>query len=249
MAKCPPVIPSQVDFSLTPGPLTLAPPRRERWLDLLFVLGVTLWQPILTSTLHIFHPAEVLSANSGLRLLFAVLAEAAGLAVLAYVLWKRRSGFAALTRSPQWTDVPLGIGICLLTWLVSGVVAVLVRLLWTQLTGHRPASVAVGQLLGIHLTRAWLLFLCVNPWFEELIVRGFLMTEVSALAGTGTAVLASTLVQVSYHLYQGVANAITVGVVFLCFSLYYARTRRLLPIILAHTLMDLLPLLCHAHAR
>jgi membrane protease YdiL (CAAX protease family) len=78
-------------------------------------------------------------------------------------------------------------------------------------------------------------------------VRGFLMTEVAALAGMPAAVVASTLVQTSYHLYQGVPNAIVVGSMFLVFSLYYAQTRRLLPVIVAHTLQDVLALAFYLH--
>ena len=41
--------------------------------------------------------------------------------------------------------------------------------------------------------------------------------------------MCSTLLQTSYHFYQGV---------FLVFSIYYARTNRITTIILAHLYMD-----------
>jgi membrane protease YdiL (CAAX protease family) len=83
-------------------------------------------------------------------------------------------------------------------------------------------------------------FFFLNPFFEELIVRGYLMTEVRELTGsTLPAILLSVAVQTSYHLYYGWTGALSLGFEFLVFSIYYARTRRLAPVIVAHELFDL----------
>jgi membrane protease YdiL (CAAX protease family) len=85
-----------------------------------------------------------------------------------------------------------------------------------------------------------LLFLILNPFCEELIVRGFLMTEVFSLTNSKTAaVIISVLFQTSYHLYQGVIPALLTGVVFLLFSLFYIKTGNLTSVIVAHLLLDL----------
>jgi membrane protease YdiL (CAAX protease family) len=60
------------------------------------------------------------------------------------------------------------------------------------------------------------------------------------------AVLTSTVIQASYHTYQGSWNLVQVVPTFPLFSIYYVRTRRLFPLIVAHTLMDYLPLLWYA---
>ena len=83
-------------------------------------------------------------------------------------------------------------------------------------------------------------FSLLNPFFEELIVRAYLMTEVSDL--TGSSVLAITIsvaVQFSYQLYYGWVGAISLSFLFLTFALYYARSRRILPVIVAHGLFDI----------
>lgn len=83
------------------------------------------------------------------------------------------------------------------------------------------------------------LVLCINPFFEELIVRAYLMTEVKRLTNRGmAAILVSTVVQTSYHFYQGGAAAIAHGATFLAFSFYYAKTNRIWPVILAHLYSD-----------
>lgn len=66
------------------------------------------------------------------------------------------------------------------------------------------------------------------------------MTEVMELTGSSTlAVALSVAVQFSYHLYYGWAGAIFLAFLFLIFSLYYDRTRRALPIIVAHGVFDI----------
>ena len=96
-----------------------------------------------------------------------------------------------------------------------------------------------------------LLFAVVNPFFEELIVRAFLISEATLLTGSsGLAVILSVLLQTSYHLYQGIPNAVGDGLVFLVFSVYYAKTRRLWPVIFAHLWLDLFAVIFYRlHAR
>jgi membrane protease YdiL (CAAX protease family) len=82
-------------------------------------------------------------------------------------------------------------------------------------------------------------FCLLNPFFEELVVRAYLMTEVTALTGsTIWAVILSVVVQFSYHLYYGWAGAISLSFQFLVFALYYAHSRRALPVVLAHGFFD-----------
>jgi membrane protease YdiL (CAAX protease family) len=80
----------------------------------------------------------------------------------------------------------------------------------------------------------------LNPFFEELIVRAYLMTEVIDLTGSpALAAALSVIVQSSYHLYYGWAGAAALSFQFLVFALYYARSRRVLPLIVAHGFFDL----------
>ncbi|MGB2625739.1 MAG: CPBP family intramembrane glutamic endopeptidase [Candidatus Acidiferrum sp.] len=82
-------------------------------------------------------------------------------------------------------------------------------------------------------------FCVVNPFFEELVVRAYLMTEITELTGsTVWAVIVSVVVQFSYHLYYGWAAAISLSFQFLVFALYYAYSRRALPVVLAHGFFD-----------
>ncbi|HEU5108493.1 MAG TPA: CPBP family intramembrane glutamic endopeptidase, partial [Micromonosporaceae bacterium] len=78
-----------------------------------------------------------------------------------------------------------------------------------------------------------------NALLEEIVVVGYLLTRLRELGWRiAPAVATSALLRGAYHLYQGfgafVGNAI-MGVVF---ALFYLRTRRVLPLVIAHTLLD-----------
>jgi membrane protease YdiL (CAAX protease family) len=87
-------------------------------------------------------------------------------------------------------------------------------------------------------------FSLLNPFFEELIVRAYVMAEVFDLTGSlALAVILSVVVQVSYHLYYGWVGAIALSFQFALFALYYAHSRRILPVIVAHGFFDIYALL------
>jgi membrane protease YdiL (CAAX protease family) len=76
--------------------------------------------------------------------------------------------------------------------------------------------------------------------FEETLVRGYLMTELMAAScPTWLAAAASIALQVSYHLYYGIGGALFVGFGFTVSAIYFARSRRLAPVILSHMFWDL----------
>lgn len=83
-------------------------------------------------------------------------------------------------------------------------------------------------------------FMLLNPFFEELIVRAYLMTEIKALTGsTATSILSSVVLQASYHLYYGWLGAFAIACLFSVLAVYYARSGRAVPIVLAHAAFDL----------
>jgi membrane protease YdiL (CAAX protease family) len=89
-----------------------------------------------------------------------------------------------------------------------------------------------------------------NGLLEEVVVVGYLLTRLRETGwGVAAAVTFSAVLRGTYHLYQGfgafVGNAI-MGVVF---ALFFLRTRRLWPLILAHTLLDIVAFLGYTLLR
>ena len=82
----------------------------------------------------------------------------------------------------------------------------------------------------------------VNPLYEELIVCAYVIESLRGRFGLGVAINASIALRVSYHLYQG-PPAFTVFALFgLMMTLFYVRTGRLWPVVLAHGLLDFVAL-------
>lgn len=72
-------------------------------------------------------------------------------------------------------------------------------------------------------------------------------SRIIALGGSRhLAIAASVLVQMSYHLYQGFTNCVLLVPMFGVLSVYYAYSRRIVPVVLVHLAFDLLALLTGA---
>ncbi|MBM0237660.1 CPBP family intramembrane metalloprotease [Micromonospora sp. ATA32] len=78
-----------------------------------------------------------------------------------------------------------------------------------------------------------------NAVLEEVIVVGYLVTRLRQLWWrVGAIIAASALLRGSYHLYQGFGAFVGNAVMGVVFSLFFLRTRRVVPLIVAHTLLD-----------
>lgn len=99
------------------------------------------------------------------------------------------------------------------------------------------ANLAFGTILGVSL---------INAIYEEVFVTGYLIEAVSERSSVIYAVAGSALLRASYHLYQGPVAAISIGLLGLAFALLYVRGRVLWPIIVAHTILDVIAFLATA---
>lgn len=78
-----------------------------------------------------------------------------------------------------------------------------------------------------------------NSVLEEVIVVGYLVTRLRQLQWRLGAIIAtSAVLRGSYHLYQGFGAFVGNVVMGVVFSLFYLRTRRVMPLVVAHTLLD-----------
>lgn len=183
------------------------------------------------------------------RYLNGILIELTSLALLWYVVKQNRQKLSDVGLVFRPADIPYGIllwvfSLCCYTLVSPTILSVCESLGW-----HRAEPYLPSARLGFSAVAYVFIFL--NPFFEEMIVRGFLISEVTALTGSSVvAVFVSVLLQVSYHIYQGVPYALSAGVTFLIFSIYYVRTKRIVAIITAHFIFDLLghvSSVLHAH--
>lgn len=78
-----------------------------------------------------------------------------------------------------------------------------------------------------------------NAIVEEVIVIGYLMTRLRQFGwSTGATIVTAAALRGSYHLYQGVGPGLGNFVMGLVFGYWFHRTRRVMPLIIAHTILD-----------
>jgi len=78
-----------------------------------------------------------------------------------------------------------------------------------------------------------------NGFLEEVLVVGYLLTRLEQLRVPAVwAIAISAVLRGSYHLYQGFGAFVGNAVMGVVFSLFFLRKGRVMPLIVAHTLLD-----------
>jgi len=79
-----------------------------------------------------------------------------------------------------------------------------------------------------------------NAVLEEVIVVGYLLTRLRAFnLPVARMVAISAVLRGSYHLYQGFGAFIGNAIMGVIFALFFLRTKRVMPLIIAHSLLDI----------
>jgi membrane protease YdiL (CAAX protease family) len=79
-----------------------------------------------------------------------------------------------------------------------------------------------------------------NALLEEVVIVGYLFTRLRQLAWSPVAIVAlSAVIRGSYHLYQGIGGFIGNLIMGVIFGLIYLRWKRVGPLVVAHTLLDI----------
>ena len=118
----------------------------------------------------------------------------------------------------------------------------------------------VGRALGITanvipsgLDQYWwtvpiLIFAAIqNAILEEVVVVGYLFTRFREFSWSVPAtIVTSAAVRGSYHLYQGFGAGLGNFVMGLIFGYWFHRTKRVLPLVIAHTILDIVAFVGYA---
>ena len=217
--------------------------RRQRWFEVCVVMLVACGGYILFALYLLINGPSAVSQVSSLRSAGGIIHEAAALLLLGYVLSRRGLGFASLGLRWSPGDVGMALLVSVVSYAAYELGHTLVQTIHHLLYGSWASGPTAKDFFA-HPSVVAIPLTLLNPFFEELIVRAYLMTEVIALTGSSMlAVAISVLVQFSYHLYYGWGGAISLAFFFLPLALYYMRSRRALPVIVAHGLLDVYALI------
>ncbi len=146
-------------------------------------------------------------------------------------------------------------------WSDLGAGALLAAVVGIPGLGLYAAARALGlntTIAAANLTNHWwtipvlVLAAAQNAVLEEVVMVGYLLTRWRQAGwGAWTAIGVSALVRGSYHLYQGFGGFVGNAVMGALFGWVYTKTRRVGPLVVAHTLLDIVAFvgyaLLHAH--
>jgi membrane protease YdiL (CAAX protease family) len=222
-------------------PLSAGPPRRRRLIALGLVLSVSLTHFIVAAFYYLFHPE---GSRTQFGVVWSLITELTSLFVLWFVLTEHKRTWREIGWQPRWMDVPHGIVLIAASRVAVRLVTHIVQACFLRYTGHYLQPRSIHGVTGAGISLFTIVFVFVNPLFEELIVRGYAMSEVTALGGSrNLAIFVSVLLQMSYHVYQGFLRCIGLTATFLVFSIYFSRERRIIPIVIAHFWSDAIALI------
>jgi uncharacterized protein len=203
--------------------------RTEFWVVLLVAFARPIWNSIAVA----FSGGQFITSDfSRLR------ASALQLAIFGFVVllgtirgWSIRQ----LGLNPSWRLTAMGILVFLAIAIVLRALGVAISWLAPSSSNH-PSDVAIGlSFVGILAT------CIINPLFEETLVCGYIVQRL-ANKGAVLAISFSAFVRFLCHIHLGPSSLGPLVMGFM-FGYLYWRYRQLWPLIVAHSLIDLLGLL------
>ncbi len=236
--------------------------RRRIGAEVLIVLGLSLGQSGVYAVMNLIRrllATEKLgdqtadlnvsqAANATLDLIYQLLGITFGLMPVALALFlltpRFRQSFnvLGLDRTRPGRDLAFGAGLAALIGIPGFALYAIGRVLGLS-------AEVVASALSAHWWTIPILILAAlkNAILEEVIIVGYLVTRLEQLRWGPVAIIAtSSLIRGSYHLYQGPAMALGNVVMGIVFSLWFLRTRRVGPLIAAHTILDVVAFVGYA---
>ena len=220
-----------------PTPDETTPPRRASIPEIVFVLGLPTSLFLGSSVTWLVQGGkEVLFTDA--RILSTIAIELVLAVILLAFLQRRGWTPGAVAGGPVARDAVRGAGI----W-IGCMVALYAAFAALYLVDPELAtSLASPQFSGTLSVPVAVAVSVVNPVFEEFLWLGYAIPAVQSRAGLRAACVLSVALRVAVHAYQGPVALLTVLPTAVIFTVYFATTRRLWPVIAAHAIADVLGL-------
>lgn len=219
-----------------PDPITALIRLLPGWVEMTIVLAAAFGLFIVSSIEWAMAPPQPIPTTAG-DLRYLMLTEISIGGPLALFLWLRgwrpaQFGFARPSWRDLWHPALLLAAVFLGSWFSYGA-AIAIRPEF-EASPFQLDEAGVPLFLNIS-------FSLLNAFYEELFVCAYVIAAWRG-ADMWTAIGISSIMRLSYHLYQGplaIAMIFPFGVLF---AWYFARQRRLAPIVIAHAVLDVIAL-------
>jgi len=212
---------------------------QEMWLvfaiTIAYFVRTSNYDLIARAILHIPVGSRMVDDKNLLAICFV---ELLGLVLVFYILKIR--GYTSLDRSitfkPQYIIHIIAI------YAISNIVLRYICILFNDIA---PSAYA-GIIGHYHITKnasiiSIVLLGIINPIYEEFLVVNYLFKKLEKLK-PWLVIFISSIVRLSYHTYQGWACLITVLPLGIIFGFYYHKFKQTLPLIIVHSIYDILAL-------
>jgi uncharacterized protein len=202
--------------------------------EFIVVLTVAFGAVILGNILTVFYPLPAPAINDG-ELRFMLVYELVLMMFLGTLLHLRGWSLARFGAPFTPRDLVIAPALAVSSYLLSFLTIVVAQALGgpsVQEAMSVPLAaqdISVASLIAVSI---------VNPIFEEVLLCGYVVTVVKERRSFWTAVNVSVAIRLACHLYQGVMGLVFIVPLGLLFTIWYARTRKLWPVILAHSIID-----------
>jgi uncharacterized protein len=156
--------------------------------------------------------------------------------VIGFLLARNREGWPGIGLT-RFRGSDLGMGAVL--WVASFVLVLVLSQLFRFFGQREVDFLPEGLPLWFRAVQAVLIAVTAGVT-EEVVVRGYAQTRLEQLrAPAAVVLLVPTALWGVLHVYQGLGAALTIFCLGLLYAWYFQRTRRLWPLILAHSLFDM----------
>jgi membrane protease YdiL (CAAX protease family) len=213
--------------------------RWPTWAEVLIVAVGAFGLPILGAIRYLSGSVPG-AAITELRLRSLLIHEPIVLVLVGGFLYLRGWTPQRLTLPPRSIDALIGLGLAL------GIYAAYV-VLWTIAAAARLQPMyphGATALVSGHIAMVTAIAVCIlNPFFEEIFVCGYVITVAKEHGHPAIGINTSVAIRLAYHLYQGGVGVVAIVPFGLIMAIWYSRTQRLWPVLIAHALNDFVALI------
>jgi membrane protease YdiL (CAAX protease family) len=214
-----------------------------RWVEFSVIISIAFGPLIFASLAEVFLP-HAPGKFSNAHLASILVYEVAIATVLVAFLHLRGWTLASVGLQASAADLPVGIVLAIAGYLSFMASYLIIASVWPQAAAAMQSSAFSSQELSMPLV---LVLSVINPIFEETFVSAYVIGALKDRPDPWTGINVSVAIRLLYHLYEGAVAAVGIVPIGLLFAIWYARTGRLWPLIVAHALWDFIPLATYAH--
>ena len=208
--------------------------------EFIFVTGISFGYFILGSVIYFFAPYQ--AKVTGNHLWFLVFYEPIILCIVYWFLKQREWSFDKLNINPSLKSTVYGFLLAVISYIAYYLVYVIAYIIFPNTVTSMNQPLVDGSQINLLNILAVTI---INPFFEELLVVGYVITTLKSVKSESFAINISVAIRLAYHLYQGPLAAFSIIPMGLIFGYWYVKKENLWSLIVAHAAMDFVGLSLH----